>query len=90
MTASRLEPHNRLTVVAGTEVGRPASSSPMRPTLRLSSPAWLAHPHTMSSIAAGSSEVLESTAETAAAAKSSGRTPASVPPSLPKGVRVTA
>ena len=43
-TASRLEPQRRLTVVPGTSVGRPASSSAMRPTLRLSSPAWLAQP----------------------------------------------
>ena len=32
------------TVAAGTSTGRPASSSAMRPTLRLSSPAWLAQP----------------------------------------------
>ena len=43
-TASRLEPHRRLTVLAGTSTGRPASSAAMRPTLRLSSPAWLAQP----------------------------------------------
>ena len=42
--ASMLEPHSRLTVVPGTSTGRPASSSAMRPTLRLSSPAWLAQP----------------------------------------------
>ena len=43
-TASRLDPHNRLTVDPGTSLGSPASSSAMRPTLRLSSPAWFAHP----------------------------------------------
>ena len=42
--ASRLDPHRRLTVVPGTPVGKPASRSAMRPTLRLSSPAWLAQP----------------------------------------------
>ena len=42
--ASRLEPHRRLIVVPGTSGGKPASSSAMRPTLRLSSPAWLAQP----------------------------------------------
>ncbi len=42
--ASRLDPHSRLTVVPGTVSGRPASSSAIRPTLRLSSPAWLAQP----------------------------------------------
>ena len=36
--ASRLEPHNRFTVEPGTVCGRPASSSAMRATLRLSSP----------------------------------------------------
>ena len=42
--ASRLEPHRRLTVVPGISWGRPASRRAMRPTLRLSSPAWLAQP----------------------------------------------
>ena len=43
-SASRLEPHRRLTVLPGTSTGRPASSAAMRATLRLSSPAWLAQP----------------------------------------------
>src|SRR5215472_17036659 len=43
-TASRLEPQRRLMVVPGTSLGNPASSSAMRPTLRLSSPAWFAQP----------------------------------------------
>ncbi len=42
--ASMLDPHRRFTVAAGTSIGRPASSSAMRATLRLSSPAWLAQP----------------------------------------------
>ena len=42
--ASIPEPHSRLTVAPGTDVGRPASSTAMRATLRLSSPAWLASP----------------------------------------------
>ena len=42
--ASRLDPHRRFTVAPGTSTGRPASSSAMRATLRLSSPAWLAQP----------------------------------------------
>jgi hypothetical protein len=42
--ASMPEPHNRLTVAAETSIGIPASSSAMRATLRLSSPAWLAQP----------------------------------------------
>src|ERR1019366_2870655 len=48
-TASMLEPHNRFTVVPGTVCGRPASNSAMRATLRLSSPAWFAHPKITSS-----------------------------------------
>ena len=43
-SASMPEPHSRLTVLPGTSSGRPASSSAMRATLRLSSPAWLAQP----------------------------------------------
>ena len=43
-TASMLEPHRRLTVVPGTSSGNPASSAAIRPTLRLSSPAWFAQP----------------------------------------------
>jgi len=44
IAASRPEPHSRLTVAPGIDVGRPASSTAMRATLRLSSPAWLASP----------------------------------------------
>ena len=54
ITASRPEPHSRLTVAPGTPTGSPASSRLMRATLRLSSPAWLAQPKITSSIAAGS------------------------------------
>jgi hypothetical protein len=43
-SASMPEPHRRFTVDADTSTGSPASSSAMRATLRLSSPAWLAHP----------------------------------------------
>ena len=54
IAASSDEPQSRLTVVAGTETGSPASSTAIRPTLRLSSPAPLALPQTTSPIAAGS------------------------------------
>jgi hypothetical protein len=43
-TASSPEAQRRLSVAPGTVSGRPASSSAIRATLRLSSPAWLAHP----------------------------------------------
>ncbi len=55
IAASSEEPHRRFTVVAGTVVGSPASSTAIRPTLRLSSPAWLAQPHTTSPMLPGSS-----------------------------------
>src|SRR4051812_35499133 len=83
--ASIPEPHSRFTVAPGIEVGRPASSTAMRATLRLSSPAWLASPKYTSS---GSMPGLRSAnARTTVAARSSGRVVASEPPSLPTGVR---
>ncbi|GMA89697.1 hypothetical protein GCM10025869_02260 [Homoserinibacter gongjuensis] len=87
MTASTAEPHSRLTVTPGTLVGKPASSAPKRATSRLSSPAWLASPKTMSSMRAGSRPVRSTLARMTTAARSSGRTPASAPPARPKGVR---
>ena len=53
MAASRLDPQSRLTVEPGTVVGSPASSPAIRATLRLSSPAPLALPRTISSTCAG-------------------------------------
>ncbi len=43
-TACMPEPQSRFTVTPETLSGNPASSSAMRATLRLSSPAWLALP----------------------------------------------
>jgi hypothetical protein len=51
MAASRLEPQSRLTVVAGTVTGSPASRQAIRPRLRLSSPAPFALPKITSSTA---------------------------------------
>src|SRR5690606_10663622 len=88
-TASMPEPHRRFMVVPGTLVGRPASSADMRATLRLSSPAWLAQPMITSSMASGlSSGDWASTASNTRAARSSGRTLASVPPKRPMAVRL--
>ena len=56
--ASMPEPHSRLTVAPGTSTGSPASSTPIRATLRLSSPAWLAAPQYTSSMRPGSSQLL--------------------------------
>src|SRR4051794_36444138 len=91
IAASRLDPHNRLTVVAGTPTGRPASSTAILPTLRLSSPAPLALPHTTSSTKERSSAgALSSTPDSAVAARSSGRISARAPPNRPNGVRAAA
>src|SRR5207249_1474477 len=80
--------NNRLTVVPGTESGRPASSTAMRATLRLSSPAWLAAPQKTSSMMAGSmSGCRSSSARNALVARSSGRMWAREPPTFPMGVR---
>ena len=43
-TASSPEAQRRFSVTPGTVSGRPARSSAIRATLRLSSPAWLAQP----------------------------------------------
>jgi hypothetical protein len=74
------EPHRRLTVCPATSTGRPARSSAIRATLRLSSPAWLAQPRMTSSTSAGSIPERSTTARRVSAARSSGRTAASAPP----------
>jgi hypothetical protein len=43
-TASIPEPHSRFTVAPGTSTGSPASSTAIRATFLLSSPAWFAAP----------------------------------------------
>ena len=59
----------------------------MRATLRLSSPAWLAHPISTSPMAAASNCSFRlSNSSSTKAAKSSVRTGASVPPKFPMGV----
>ena len=78
IAASRLEPHRRLIVVPGVEVGSPASSAAMRATLRFSSPAPFALPNMTSSTV--SSELRLTISLTTWAPRSSGRTPASAPP----------
>ena len=66
----------------------PASSSAIRATLRLSSPAWLAQPKNTSSTAAQSSPgCFAISALIGTAARSSARTLASEPPKRPIGVR---
>jgi hypothetical protein len=70
----------RLTVMPGTCSGSPASSAAMRATLRLSSPAWLAHPRMTSSTVAPSMPARSMAVRMAIAARSSGRTLLSAPP----------
>ncbi len=43
-TAESPEAHRRFTVTPGTDCGKPARSTAMRATSRLSSPAWFAQP----------------------------------------------
>ncbi len=82
------EPQSRFTVAPGISTGSPASSTPIRATFLLSSPAWLAAPQYTSSISAGSSQGLRaSSALIASAVRWSGRTPASDPLIFPTGVR---
>src|SRR5579871_6809625 len=86
-TASSPDAQRRLRVWPGTDSGRPASSSAMRATLRLSSPAWLAQPKNTSSTETQSSlGCLAISALIGAAARSSARTLASAPPKRPIGV----
>src|SRR6185503_565059 len=59
----------------------------MRATLRLSSPAWFAHPMITSSIVAGSIDARSTAARMTRAARSSARTVARAPPARPTGVR---
>ncbi len=79
-TASSPDAHSRLTVTPGTQVGRPARSAAMRPTLRFSSPAPLALPKYTSSMRDGSKAgVRPMSARRVCAARSSGRTEARAP-----------
>ena len=80
-TASRPEPHRRLSVTPGTATGKPASKPAMRATLRLSSPAWLAQPRKRSSTASQSTCALRAmSARRGMAPRSSARMPARLPP----------
>src|SRR5260370_21049972 len=84
------DPHRRLTVWPGTSTGKPASSKAMRATLRLSSPAPLAHPRMTSSTSAGLTCARSQASLSTIAARSSGRTSFNCPPYLPIGVRAVA
>ncbi len=74
------ELHKRFTVSPGTVKGSPASSKLIRATLRLSSPAWFAHPIITSSYASfGIFGLRFTTSRITCAPKSSVRTALNVP-----------
>ena len=74
------EPQRRLTVTPPVASGSPASSTAMRATLRLSSPAWLLAPsHTSSTSSGRISGLRRNSAPSTVAARSSGRAPESAP-----------
>ena len=80
-TASSPDPHSRLIVVPGTVTGRPDSSTAIRATLRLSSPAWLAQPRMTSSTASQSTPAWRAfSTRSGNAARSSVRTSFRAPP----------
>ena len=74
------EAQSRFTVTPPTDSGSPASSTAIRATLRLSSPAWFAQPSQTSSISAGATPARSTASPTTSAARSSGRSPARAPP----------
>ena len=86
-TALMPDAHSRFTVSPGTVTGSPASSSAMRATLRLSSPAWFAQPRMTSVIARGiERRIARARARrSTCAARSSARTSLRPPPMLPIG-----
>ena len=91
-TADRPEAQKRLTVMPPTLVGRPASTAPMRATLRPCCASGMAQPQTMSSMVCGSSRgTCASAAFSVVASRSSGRVLRKKPRcDLPMGVRVAA
>ncbi len=86
-TACRPLAQSRFTVTPGVVGGRPASSAAKRAMLRLSSPACVTQPITTSLISFGSILFRETTSLITSAARSSGRTGASLPAWRPIGVR---
>jgi len=73
------EPQNRLIVMPPTGIGRPASSTAIRAMLFPCSASGYAQPSSTSSIVSGGTPERSTTALTTVAARSSGRTPTSLP-----------
>src|SRR6266851_1479550 len=78
------DPHCRSTVVAGTDSGKPAVSTAVRPMLAAWSPTWPTHPAITSSTSAGSSPVRSTRAASVALSRCTGCTPDKAPPGLPR------
>ena len=79
--------HRRLTVTPGVVGASPESSAAKRATLRQSSPACVTQPKTTSLISLGPMPFRDTTSLITSAARSSGRTGASLPACRPMGVR---
>src|SRR5262245_59240213 len=81
------EPHMRSRVVPQTSRGKPAMRAALRAMFSPCSPTWSTQPMTTSSTSAGSILLLATRALSVSASRSSGRTPASLPPLRPTAVR---
>jgi hypothetical protein len=86
MAASRLEPHSRFAVMAGTDVGRSTSGPAIRATLRLSSSAPFALPGHDLSTRPAPMRAPGRPASATSAPPDHGTPSARAPPYFPKGV----
>src|SRR5579859_8196556 len=82
-----LEPHWRSTVVAGTDSGKPAARTALRPTLKACSPTCPTQPAITSSIRAGSSLLRATRPLSVKPRRSTGCQDFSMPSRRPSGVR---
>lgn len=91
VAACWLDPHCRSIVVPGTVSGKPAASTALRTMLYDCSPTWLTHPPMTSSTSPGSRSLRSTSAFSTPASRSTGWSPLSCPPGLPRptGVRMT-
>ena len=81
------DPHWRSIVVAGTDSGKPAARTALRPMFTAWSPTWLRQPMITSSMSTGSMSLRATSAFSTSAARSAGCQPESFPLRLPPGVR---
>src|ERR1700739_264269 len=83
-----LEPHWRSTVVPGTDSGKPAARTALRPTLAVCSPTCMTQPAITSSISAGSSLLRATRPLSVKPRRSTGCQDFNVPSRRPSGVRI--